>query len=172
MSNAIVVLLLVPLILIATVLMAASYFTGVDLVSVSLSEMSDSLNHDSRTRISKLSSVVGTQSQNVRVTLENKGETPLNDFDRWDVIVQYYGGTLDPVTCRYTTYFIKWLPHTASTTPSNNQWRVEGLFQDEPSSKSEVFAPGIFDPEEDMKLHMKIQPDMAALGRAVSHREN
>jgi len=43
-----------------------------------------------RTNISSLGAVTQSAGTIVEVTLENTGETKLEDFDKWDVIVQYH----------------------------------------------------------------------------------
>ncbi len=109
--------------------------------------MTEQTGQIARTRISREGLLV--EDQDVWVTLKNLGQTSLADFSRWDVIVQYRGSD--------NNYYIKHIPYTAGA-PGSNQWTVEGLFQDEQTSKSEVFDPNILNPSEEIKIHMRLEP--------------
>lgn len=89
----------------------------------------------------------------VEVTLRNSGQTKLGDFDRWDVIGQYYdsGGT----------YYIKWLPYTDGVL-GNDQWRKKGIYLSAANQTAEVFEPGILNPGEEMVIEAKLSPAVGA----------
>ncbi len=110
-----------------------------------------------RTEISREGLSVGVGGENVRVTLKNRGHTSQADFSYWDVIVQYYGQKKQGER----PYFIKRLGFTQSA-PGDDEWRVEGIFEDAQTNKPEVFEPDIFNPGEEIKIHMKLKPKAGA----------
>ena len=73
----------------------------------------------------------------------------LNDFPRWDVVIQYTGSD--------SSYYIKRLPYTGGAL-GNNQWTVTGIFLDAQASDPEIFEPGILNPDEDVVLQIKLNP--------------
>ena len=141
------------MILAGTLALAGGLCSAVDLVSGSSQAMTQRTGHMARTRISREGDEVGAQGPHVRVALKNTGQTPLADFSRWDVIVQYYGTD--------NSYHIKRLPYTAGT-PGDNQWALTGIFQDTQTLKPDVFEPGILDVAEQMWLHLKLDPQVGA----------
>jgi hypothetical protein len=86
----------------------------------------------------------------LEVTLENSGQTKLADFDKWDIIVQYYDDT--------GTYHIKWLPYTEETL-GNNQWEVVEIQLD---GEAEVFEPNVLNPEEQVRIRALLSPAVGA----------
>ena len=83
------------------------------------------------------------------MTVQNAGETKLEDFDKWDVILQYY----DP----NDNYLLKRLDYNSGT-PNNDEWTVKGIYLNAGSGTAEVFDPGIFNPDEEMVLLLKVNP--------------
>ena len=140
------------MILAGTLALAGTSCSAVDLVSSSWQEMAENTGQSARTRISSEAREIDAQGLNVRVTLNNTGWTPVADFSRWDVIVQYYGTT--------TPYSIGRLTFTEGV-PGDDEWRVEGIFEDAQAGKPEVFQPGVLDPGEEIKIHMKLNPAVA-----------
>ena len=153
MTHAIISLLSIAMILAGTLALAGTSCSAMDLVSSSWQDMAESTGQMARTRISSGDREIDAQGLNVRVTLKNTGWVPVADFSRWDVIVQYYGTT--------TPYFIKRLAFTEGV-PGDDQWRVEEIFEDAQAGKPEVFQPGILDPGEEIKIHMKLNPNVGA----------
>ncbi|MFA4835256.1 MAG: hypothetical protein WC749_04205 [Dehalococcoidia bacterium] len=47
-------------------------------------------------------------------------------------------------------------------TLEDNQWNVEGIYLDAGASDPELFDPGIFDPDEEMVIQMKVDPAVQA----------
>ena len=77
----------------------------------------------------------------------------MNQFDRWDVTVQYRG-TDDG-------YYIKRLAYTAGA-PGDDQWTVTGIFLNAATADPEVFEPSILNPEEEAVLQLKLNPGVKA----------
>ena len=138
-----------------TLSLASSSCSAADQVSRAWQVMAEQTEEMARTRISRENVDVKVGGADVRVTLKNTGQTPLADFSRWDVIVQYYGKKQQG----NSPYFIKRLAFTEGT-PENDQWKVQQIFEDEQTSKPEVFEPGILNPGEEVKIHMNLNPTL------------
>ena len=145
------------MLLAGTLTLAASSCSAVDLVSGSWQGMAEDTGQMARTRISSEAREIGAQGVNARVTLKNTGAISVADFSRWDVIIQYYGQKMQGTK----PYFIKRLSFTEGA-PGDDEWRVEGIFEDAQTSKPEVFQPGILDPGEEIKIHMKLKSMIGA----------
>ena len=134
-------------------MLSGSCSSAIDMVSASWQGMVELTGRTARARISRVSGDVDEGRENVRVILKNAGQTALADFSRWDVIVQYYGQKFQG----QNPYFIKRLAFTEGV-PGNDEWRVEGIFEDAQTSTPEVLEPGVFNPGEEIKIHMKLSP--------------
>jgi len=127
--------------------------SAMDLVFGSWRDKAEQTGQMARTQLSRAGREIGNQGINVRINLQNAGQTSLADFSRWDVIVQYYGKKKQGKK----PYFIKWLAFTNGV-PGDDQWRVEGIFEDAQTNKPEVFEPGVLNRGEEIKIHMKLKP--------------
>ncbi len=82
----------------------------------------------------------------INLTVNNEGQTNLDNFLHWDVIAQYqYGGT------NYITY-------TDSPSPGSNEWTVEGVYL--PDASPEVFDHDILNPGEQMTVVINLNPEI------------
>lgn len=128
---------------------AQSALSTTDSVATAWKEMEETSGEIARTNISSLGATT-SDGVTIDVTLDNVGETKLVDFEEWDVILQYYD-TGD-------NFLVKRLAYTTGSPPADNHWQVEGIYLDAGSSTTEVFEKGIFDPDEEMKIRMKVSP--------------
>jgi hypothetical protein len=128
METAIVSLLCIALVVFGGMTMSQGFMTSVDASTTGLEEIGQ---RDETIMRTELSSVSASQpaANTLEVTLENSGQTKLADFDKWDVIVQYYDGT--------GTYYSKWLPYTEGTL-GDDEWEVVWIQLD---GEAEVFEP-------------------------------
>jgi archaellum component FlaF (FlaF/FlaG flagellin family) len=106
--------------------------------------------------------ITGTETQSsgsiIRVKVRNSGQVKLADFDRWDVVVEYYADgeeEEDP-----DEYQVSWLPYTAETL-DDMQWTVNGIYVDADALTPEVFEPGILNPDEEMVIQAQVSPAVA-----------
>ncbi len=95
----------------------------------------------------------------VELMVRNAGSTKLADLAHWDVLLQYSaaGG---PVA--------RWYPYAGTALPPVNQWGVQGIYQDAALAVAEVYGPGILDPGEEMVVHIRVSPPMAAGSMALA----
>ena len=148
MENVIITIMCVALMIFAAMTVAQSTLSSQDTVATAWKEMERTSGEIARTNISSLGAET-SDGITISLTLENAGETQLEDFDEWDVILQYYDIS--------DNYLIKRLTYNSGT-PSDNEWTVEGIYLNAGSSTSEAFDPGIFNPDEEMVIEMKVNP--------------
>ena len=106
--------------------------------------------------------IVGTETQSdgsiVRVKVRNSGHVKLADFDRWDLVIEYYTDgeeVEDP-----DVYKVTWLPYTDDAL-GDMQWTVSGIYLDADTLTPEAFDPGILNPEEEMVIQARLMPSVA-----------
>jgi hypothetical protein len=92
---------------------------------------------------------VQAQNNTIDLTIENKGNTKLYDFDEWDVIVQYYAAP--------QRYKIEWVPYVTSEYVMH-WWRVMGIYLDADQGVGEVFEPGLLNPREQVVIRVTVTP--------------
>ena len=149
METIFIAIFCIALILFGAMTISQNALSTTDTVAVAFKEMEDTSGNISRTNISSLGATT-SDGITIDMTLENAGETQLEDFDEWDVILQYYD-TDD-------NYLIKRLTYTSGTPPGNDEWQVKGIYLSVSSGTPEAFDIGIFNPDEEMKIRMKVDP--------------
>jgi len=152
MEKVLVALFCIALILFGVFTLSQVSLSSTDKIATAWREREGTSVEMAKTHIPALGAETQSAGTIVEVTLDNTGETKLEDFDKWDVIVQYYEFD-DPDYI----YYIKRLPYTENA-PGNNEWTVEGIYLDAGTSDPEVFDSGIFNPEEEMVIQMKVDP--------------
>jgi hypothetical protein len=145
METAIVSLICIALVVFGGMTMSQGFLTSVDTSTAGLEEIGQRDETIMRTDLSPVSTSLPAANI-LEVTLENKGQTKLADFNKWDVIVQYYDDT--------GAYYTKWLPH-AEETLDDNQWEVSWIQLD---GDAEIFEPNVLNPEEQLKIRAQLNP--------------
>jgi len=149
METAIVSLICIALVVFGGMTMSQGFLTSVDASTAGLEEIGQ---RDETIMRTELSSVSASQpaANTLEVTLENSGQTKLADFDKWDVIVQYYDGT--------GNYHSKWLPYTEETL-GDNEWEMVWIRL---NGAAEVFGPNVLNPEEEIMIRAQLNPSVGA----------
>ncbi len=142
MENAIISLICSILILVGTATVTMSAISSVDKVSESWKHLDQIAQNIRKTEIAGISSQVSDNGTRVEMTIRNEGAVSIDDFEQWDVILQYEDGKAI------------WLPHRTSA-PG---WTVADLLY---GGSAEVFEPGILNPGEDIKLLLEINPPVS-----------
>ena len=154
METAIAALIILAVVLFGALTIIQGHLSSQDAIAESWREMEERTGERARTRISQEDDeMIGAQGFDVRVILENTGQTRLADFSHWDVIVQYYDED--------TNYYIKRLPYSGGS-PEDDQWALTGIFQETQTSTPDVFDPGILNPGEQAWFHLKLNPKVGA----------
>jgi len=148
MSNAIVALVVIALMLVATLTWSQAAFSSLDSASQSLKQTTQTTQEVARTDIT----VMRAQRNGsfVEVYVLNSGKVHLAQFANWDVLVQYYDAS--------GSYYIVHLPYTVDSNPGNNRWTVASIYSNSSLTKQEVFEPGILNPGEVLFLKLKLVP--------------
>ena len=149
METAIVSLICIALLVFGGMTMSQGFLTSVDTSTTGLEEIGQRDETIMRTGLSSVSTSLPA-ANTLEVTLENDGQTKLADFDKWDVIVQYYDGT--------GTYYTKWLPYTEGTL-GDNKWEVAWIRL---NGAAEAFEPNVLNPEEQIMIRAQLNPSVGA----------
>ena len=149
METAIVSLICIALVVFGGMTMSHGFLTSVDASTTGLEQIGKRDETIMRTELSVVSA--SQPAANIlEITIENSGQTKLADFDKWDVIVQYYDGA--------GTYYSKWLPYTEGTLV-DNQWEVAWIHL---NGAAEVFEPNVLNPKEEMQIRVQLNPSVGA----------
>lgn len=145
METAIVSIICVALIAFGGMTMSRGFMTSVDSSTNGMDTAGQRNETIMRTELTPLSTSLPS-GNTLDIILENSGQTRLADFDKWDVILQYYDGT--------GTYHVVWLPYTDGTL-GDNEWQVSWIRLD---GSPEVFEPNILNPKEEIKIRAQLNP--------------
>ena len=86
------------------------------------------------------------------LVFRNTGRVSLRNLDEWDVWSTFHesDGTYHPELLSY-----------AASPPAADEWAIEGLYLDADAGMAESTQPGIFDPSEEIRLQMRVDPAAA-----------
>jgi len=145
MENGLPALLIAAILMLSTVLMARGGFLGADAISQSLKTSQTSYAEQNRTALTVTSATTDSTGANLTITVRNDGQTPVADFSKMDIVVQYFvaGGA------RYDV----WVPYTPGPLAANT-WTT-GVFT------NDVFEPGILTNGKTMQILIRVNPVVA-----------
>jgi hypothetical protein len=158
METAIVAVVCIALVVFGALTMLQTSLSSIDLVNEAWREREETMQQIARTNISTVSANVTDNGTIVQVTIRNEGQIQLKDFDAWDVIVQYRRDTGELLIRRLL--YVK-------GEPGSNQWTVRGIYLNAAVGRREMFEPGIFNPDEEMVIRMRLDP---AVGVGTTNR--
>ncbi len=150
METVIAAAVVVTLILLAALTLFQDALITQDAIAVAWRELEERSGDRARTDLTPIDVAVTDGGKNVEVTLRNDGDVKLANFDRWDVILQYYAQGSN-------NYETDWYPYV-STSPGNNEWTVAGIYAEAASSTAELFEPGVLNPGEELLLQLTVSP--------------
>lgn len=149
METAIFSIICIALVVFGGMTMSQGFMTSVDASTTGLEEIGQRDETIMRTELTPLGAEQPS-ANTVEVTLENSGQTKLADFERWDIIVQYYDGA--------GTYHVEWLPYTEETL-GDNKWEVAWIQID---GQAEVYEPNVLNPQEQIMIRAQLYPSVGA----------
>jgi hypothetical protein len=149
METAIVSIICIALIVFGGMTMSRGFMTSVDASTTGLGEMGQRDETIMRTGLIAVSTSLPTLNT-LEMIVENSGQVKLADFDKWDVIVQYYDDT--------GGYHVVWLPYTAEGL-GDNEWEIAWLRLD---GENETFEPNVLNPKEQLKIRAQVNPAVGA----------
>lgn len=128
--------------------MSNGFMTSLDAGTVGLEEMGNRSDNIMRTELTPVSTTLtsGAGSDLLEIVLENTGQIKMADYDKWDLIVQYFDDSAQ--------YNVVWIPYVDGT-DAVYEWDVEGI---EMNGQAEVFEPDVLNPGEQITLKTRLYP--------------
>jgi hypothetical protein len=149
METVIVSIICIALIAFGGMTMSRGFMTSVDTSTTGLETVGQRNETIMRTEIIPLDASLPS-ANTLEITVENSGQSRLADFDKWDIIVQYYDDT--------GTYHIVWLPYTEDAL-GDNEWQIAWI---RINGGAEVFEPNVLNPKEQMLIRAQLNPSVGA----------
>ena len=143
--------MIVALIIVAALALEDASLSSASDISASWDKMTGRTGERARTELGLLTADISGGGANIDISFRSTGQTPLADFTRWDVIIQYYE-TADNQDMR-----VLWLPYSTEAQPPSGQWTVSGLYL-VVDTVPEVYEPNVFNPGEEMVIRLNITP--------------
>ncbi len=153
METVIISIICIALMVFGGMTMSQGFMSSVDSSTTGLSEVSQTTETIMRTELTKISAVITNlpgPNDPLDIVLENTGKTKIADFDKWDVIVQYYSAG--------NNYNVSYLSYngTGTTWPlPNNQWEVYWIRL---NGVAETFEPNVLNPGEQIMIRALLSP--------------
>lgn len=149
METAVVSLICIALVIFGGMTMSHGFMTSVDASTTGLQKVDSTNEAIMRTELTPVSTnltlVPGSPSP-LQIVLKNTGQSKTADYEKWDVIVQYYDEA--------NQYHVEWLPYSAGGAQTN-EWGVGWIhLNDEP----EKFEPGVLNPGEQIMIDTQLDP--------------
>jgi len=145
METAIVSIICIALIAFGRMTMSRGFISSFDSGATGIEAAGQRNETIMRTEIIPLNANL-PRNDTLEITVENSGQTRLADYDKWDIIIQYYDSTGE--------YHVSWLPFTEET-PDDNEWEIAWL---RINNADEIFEPGVLNPGEQMLIRAKLNP--------------
>ncbi len=147
MENALVSIILIAIIVFAILTMAYASLGAQEDVLYAWMAFETATEERVNTRLTWVNGA--SNGDNIDVVLRNEGAVKLADFDRWDVVLQYYSPAGD--------YYVKWLRYVPGT-PTTDEWTVKGIYIDYDNLIAESYEPNVLNPGEEVVLWLAISP--------------
>lgn len=151
MENVLTAFIIIFLILFAVLTLTGVLAQAQTTLQESWETMQQRIDTQTHTSLSAQAAYTQAQGTQVLVIWRNVGSTRLYDFNRWDVIVQYYDNSTP------AQQQIDWIVYS-SAAPNNGEWGVDGIFMDAAAGHSEVFEPTVLNPTEELRMNVTISP--------------
>jgi len=152
METAIISIICIALMVFGGMAMSNGFMTSVDTSTAGLEEVGQRNEIIMRTELTPVSAnaslVAGPDP--VDTVLENAGQTKMADFDKWDVIIQYYDDS--------STYHAVWLPFSDEGAGAN-EWEVVWIRL---NGESEIFETNVLNPGEQILIRAWLDPSIGA----------
>jgi hypothetical protein len=147
METIIISIICIALVVFGGMAMSQGFMTSVDASATGLGEIGQRDETIIRTQLSSVSASLPA-ANTLEVILDNTGQVKLANYDKWDVIVQYYDGAGD--------YHTEWLPYTEAAL-GDNEWELVWIRLD---GAAEVFEPNVLNPKEQMMIRAQLAPQV------------
>jgi hypothetical protein len=142
MESGIPALMIAAILMLSTIFMARGGFLGIDAVGQSLRQSNERMEEQQRSGVTVTDTSIDGSGANITLTIRNDGQTPIADFTRMDLVVQYFGET--------GTRYDKWIPYTTGPLAADT-WTTGDLSGD-------IFEPGILNNGESVEMLVRVNP--------------
>jgi len=152
METVLVSIICIALVVFGGMTMSQGFMTSVDASTTGLSEIGQRTEIMMRTELTPISTNITllAGADPLEIVLENTGQTKMADFEKWDVIVQYYDGS--------GGYHIEWLPY-AEGGAGTYEWEVGWIRL---YGQAETFEPNVLNPGEQIMIKTWLDPSVGA----------
>ena len=152
METAIVSIICIALVVFGGMTMSHGFMTSVDTGTAGLEQAGQRDETIMRTELTPVSTNVSLVSgpDPLEIILENTGQIKMADFEKWDIIVQYYDDT--------GTYHVEWLPYQESGA-GTYEWEVGWIRL---NGQAEIYEPNILNPGEQIMIKTWLDPSVGA----------
>jgi|GEM_PF-971313 len=114
-------------------------------------DMAERAESQLRTSLAIADAYTANLGGDVYLMIENTGSLSLSEFQAWDVISQYYANP------QPYDYAMSWFDYGTGEL-LNGMWTVTGIYLDAAALHEEAYEPGILNPGEYARLHIRIDP--------------
>jgi hypothetical protein len=149
METAIVSIICIALIVFGGMTMSRGLITSFDNSATGLDAAGQRNEIIMRTEITPLDANLASVNT-LEITVENSGQCRLAEFDKWDLIVQYYDSS--------GIYHVAWLPYTGEAL-ADNEWEIVWIHVNE---APEIFERNVLNPGERLLIRAQLNPEVGA----------
>src|SRR4030042_786887 len=152
METALISIICIALMVFGGMTMSQGFMTSVDTSTAGLSEIGERTETAIRTELTPVSTnmTLLAGADPVDIVLKNTGQTKMTDFEKWDIIVQYYDGS--------GGYHVEWLPYSEGGA-GTYEWEVGWIRLD---GQPEIFEPNLLNPGEEIMIRIWLHPAVGA----------
>jgi hypothetical protein len=150
METAIISIICIALMIFGGMAMAQGLMTSVDASTEGLSEIGERTEIIMRTELTPMSTNITliAGADPLDIVLKNTGQTKMADFDKWDIIIQYYDDSGD--------YHVEWLPY-APGGAGTYEWEVGWIRL---NGAAEIYEPNVLNPGEEIMIRTWLDPSV------------
>ena len=152
MANVITGIIVVALVVGAVMTLTNAALSSASDISLSWGDMTDRVADRARTELQLITADIVGSGTNIDISLRNSGQTALREFSKWDAVISYYA------TSSNANLNITRMTYTTSSSPSNGQWTVVGVYLNAGTAEAEVYEPNVFNPGEEMIVRLNVTP--------------
>ena len=153
MENVLAAIILIFILLFGALTLSSSFISAQETMSEAWQTMSEREDTLGNTAISAERMRILNSGSTIEVTLQNTGAEKLADFDRWDLFIEHYDGSVVP---EYFTGRLSY--HDNVLTLGSSQWGVSDIYLDAENEVGERYEPSVFNTGEEMILLLQVSP--------------
>ncbi len=156
MANIITGLVAVALVIGAVITMTSASLSSASDISLTWNDMTNRTGERARTELQLITADIVGSGTNIDISIRNSGQTALREFKKWDAVISYYA------TSSNADLKITRMTYTTSSSPSNGQWTMVGVYLNAGTAEAEVYEPNVLNPGEEMIVRLNVTPAIPA----------